>query len=813
MVIKNPNFPEVLGHEFMADTDQKARVWSGAPGRMMRIPSTAAETIGTLRLSAAVNPLQRATIPTLIDVIPEGSEMTAIPLLAKLTPNSDNVNTNWVTGTGSSSNLFAELDEDTATWPGPASVGEIKPLSAGAQYACGVDASLFNGGAAANGRIFAVSIGTILAASIGFRKLSVYLMINGNLYQPSGGPTRDVHYFGEPWEYQFGEINPDSGLPWTPADIAKFDTLANWGIRVHVAGGMTATEYPRVMALSLNVRYLNTENRVAVGVYTRPADIGTARLITVDTTALRAMPAGTANWSKPASGNFLFYWRQTASPSQYGPVVAEDLQWNGAYQDLGPDGQPAGIVYPYSSSGASPPPSTVLASQAIAYDSWGRPQEAFTGASRAAYGIVLRTTAPADSVDSQPYRMDLSDLVLFRSGSGITGQRLTPASTQTYVGIRLPIIPPATATSTLTATVNLTAGGAQQGGTFTITAAEVRAIQAGTGGVRYVTGFFVGGNPTLTAATQYEIRLSVTGSADWIVYAPDCSLGAGTGFGGTTDGALIAGSHVTTRDTSVTLIRQPNPPTGVTAALANKAITVGYVAAQVPTRQVVNVAWTPPVSGMGANFYRYELERQEDSGTWMRIAHFYQSAANSYQDPETQRATLTGYRIRAVGKDGRITSWVTSNNVTPTTTGLLLILTSAHNPSMEVCYFYDRESAYLVLSNQRDETVLIHGAKNAVVFMERDDRGVGFQCNIWVNQVSLTGKGGANVLTPLLNLIRPAADGSLPVPYVCMLDNQGTRIMGHVSVEEVPQLQPAHRYTAQITVTPTHSVPVPVEVP
>jgi hypothetical protein len=446
-----------------------------------------------------------------------------------------------------------------------------------------------------------------------------------------------------------------------------------------------------------------------------------------------------------------------------------------------------------------------MASQTIAHDQWGRPQEPFTGVSRAAYGLVLRTTAPADSVDSWPYRMDLADLVLFRSTTGTTGQRFTPASTQTYVGLRLPIVPPASGSSTLTARIFLT-GGAQQGGDFTITADTVRAIAPGGGGVRYVTGFFPAGIP-LTLATQYEIRLSVTGSADWVVMAPDCSLGPTTGFGSTTDGAIINGTHTTTRDMSVNLIRQPSPPTALTPALVNIA-TSTYVAAQgVPTLRHVNVTWTIPGVSMGANFYRYELERQEDSGTWNRVAHFYTAATASWPDRECPRNTVVGYRIRVVGKDGRISAWATSATVTPTTTGLVVILTSNHSTGLEVAYFYDKESSYLILSEEGKETIRIAGSDLSVVFSEAEDRGVGWATKIWVNQAQLTGKGGTNVLTPLLALLRGA------VPYVCVLDNQGSRFMGDVSIDEVPQLQPQHRYTAEIRVIPTHEVPVPVEVP
>lgn len=816
MVQYNPDFPSVLGNQFLATTDQKNRVFAGAPARMLRLPSTTAETIGALKLSACVDPLVRSSIPTLIDVIPEGSEITALPNLAQLVPNSDNVNTGWTTDAGSSSNLFQSIDEATDQWPGPASVGHIRAQAPALEYACGVDASLFNGGAAANGRIFWVAVQAILAANTGFRKLSVKLLIDGVLYDPAGGATRDVHGYGAMQSFWWGEINPATGRPWTPSDIAQFDIQSDWGIRVRSDGAATTSHYPEVMALSLNVSYLNTENRVAVGVWNRPTDIGTSRLLNITTDTLRSMPSGAANWSKPGTGNFLYYWRQTVSPSQYGPAVADDVRWNGLYQDLGPDGQPAGIVYPLQSTGVSPPPAASIASQTIAHDQYGRPQDAFVGTSRAAYGLVLQTTAPADSVDSQPYRLDLADLVAFRSTTGITGQRFVPASTQTFAGFRLPIIPPTTGTSTLTVSLFAT-GGAQVGTSFTTTADVVRKIGANTSGVRYLTGNF----PTtgaLTGAVQYEIRLSVTGSDDWIVFAPDCSLGAGTGFGGATSGAIINGTHTTTRDMSVTLIQAPNPPTGLTAALTSIA-TSTYVASQgLPNVRHVNVTWTIPGAGLGSAFYRYELERQEDSGEWRRVAHFYTSSTAAWVDREAPRQTTVGYRIRAVGKDGRVSTWATSGTVNPplsasSTNGLAVILTSNHNTGLEVVYFREQESSWLVLSSQNDEMVPIDGSDLQVVFMERNTRGVGWAVNIWVNQVALAGKGGQHVLTPLLNLIRPSADGTLPVPYVCVMDDQGTKIMGHVSIEDVPQMRPQHRYTAQLTVTPTNSVPVPVEVP
>jgi hypothetical protein len=814
----NPGFPDVLGNEGLYTRDQKSRVWSGAPARWLRLPSTTAETISALKMSAAVNPLSRASIPTVVDICLEGNEYVALPKLAKLLPNSDNVNTGWTDQAGGTASLFNNINEDSAQWPGPADDGVwVQATSTGKEYAHGVDATLFNGGAATNGRIFFVGVGAILAANTGFRQIACKLLIDGVLYDPAGGSIREVHGYGKLYEFYWGEINPATQRPWVPSDIAKFDLETDCGVRYYSYGPATSSHYPKIMASSLNVRYLETENRVAVGVYRRPEDIGNDWLVNVTTDALRALPGGAANWSKPVSGNFLYGWRQSASPAVYGPVVGTDVRWNGLYQDLGPDGEPPGIVYPLQSTGDVPPPAGAMCSQAIAYDIYGRPQERFAGTSRATYALALvRQADGLNSVDSQPYRLDLADLVQFKQGTGITAQRFTPASSQAYAGFRVPIIPPF-ADCTLTVSVHRVSDGVQMGGNFQITAANVGKIKHGEAGLRYLTGFF-SSPASLVGGTQYEVRLASTltgaGVDNWIIMGPDSSLAPTTGFGGTTSGAVIAGVHQTSRDLSINLIKQPDPPTGCTATLANVPITTPYLAAQIPTRQSVNVAWTVPASGMGSLFRRYELEHSEDLGvTWHRIANINNSAITSRAHREAARNTTNRYRIRAVGKDGRVSTWATSGDVTPTTTGLVVILTSDHEPTLEVAYFYEKDSSFLVLSTEGDETVHIHGSGPPVVFMEPEDRGVGWQVNIWVNQASLVGKGGEHVLTPLLNLIRPDPEtGELRVPYVCVMDNQGSRFLGHVSVSEVPQLQPAHRYTAQITVTPTSAEPVPVEV-
>jgi hypothetical protein len=810
MVDWNPNFPDTFGLEWLTTRDQKNRVFAGTPARMQRIRSTAAETISSLKMSATVDPLVKSSIPTMIDVFEEGNEFVGTPKLTRLIPNSDNTNDGWTTEAGGSSNIFNSINEQTARWP-VSDPSDIRTTTPTTVYVAGVNATLFNsGGAAENGRIFWVEVGAILAANNGYRKLDLALQIDGVLYSPAGGSRRDVHGFGATYIYWWGEINPATGLPWVPADIAKFDTESDWGIyvRSHTAN---ASFFPRVMSLSLNVYYSETENREAVGVWRRPEDIGDERLINVETDALLTMPTGAANWAKATDTNYLFYWRQSISPSEYGPVVADDVRWNGVVQDLGPGGQPPGVVYPLTASGTPPPGSTDLASDTQAYDQFGRPQMAFRAGSRAAYALALVSlvaSLPVDSVDSQPYRLDIADLVFLRSGTGTTGQRITPGSTQSYLGVRFPVIPPTSRDGTLTVTIHRVSDSLQMGGTFSITADEVRALPQ-IDGIRYVDGFLSSG-ATLVSGTQYEIRLTTTVTQqDWLLYAPDCSLAPSTSFGGATDGAMVAGSHDTDRDMAITLIAQPDAPTGVTANAIELPVTVPDTS----TVQVehVEVEWVAPASPLGGQFFRFELERQlTDETTWTRVANLNDVTLLSFVDHLVPRGFAATYRVRQVALDGRISQWATSAAVTPQQGDYDILLTSNHDPSLEVVLdIPDQAASYSFISTDRDEILALHGADNQVVFTESENRGVGWSATIELNFGTEPAiiRTGQRLFTDLLEITR-----SRDIPFVAAMDFQGTRILGHVRPGDAQQREPGHRYTASIEVTPTYTVEVPVEV-
>jgi hypothetical protein len=799
MVNWNPSFPEVLGNEWLADVGLTTRVWAGAPAAMARYPSTVAETINSLKLSATLNPISAASVPTVIDVIEEGNEDTALFAPVYLPPNSDIQTLGWRTNAGGTTNLFATINETTKQWYGPAAADWIQNGIGNEQaYICSVDATPFKAaGSHVNGRIGFVSISAILGANTGFRKLRLGIQIGGVGYLPAGGNTREVHGYGAMYTLWYGELNPATNKPWTPADIAAFDTAGASRIYVQTVG-TSGTQYPIVYALALEVYALPVENRAAVGVWRRPEAV-TDRLTNVATDALVTVPSGAAGWSKATPKNYLFYWRQSVSPSLYGPVVGDDVRWNCIRQALPVNGQPPGF---------SPPPGGVLGAMGTAHDQFGRPTtQAFTPyPAHSVFGLAMVRSDAATSADSQPYRLDAADLASVTSTQTV-GQRVTPGSSQTYLGVRLLVIPPASGDPTLTVKIRRVSDSVQIGGTFTITGSAARALPAGSGGWRYVSGFLASG-AALVSATAYEIQVSTSTGGTWTVAMPDCSLGNTASFGGSTDGAFIGAAHQVSRELVVTLTRQPDPPTNLTATATDVAVTTFSEVAT--TVKHIGLAWTVPGVGMGAGFARYEIERQLAGGPWQRIGNVTASGGAAFTDRECPRTVQATYRIRAVGLDGRFSAWATSGNVTITDTRPMLVLSSSH-VSLYLVHLYeivdqtDAETGYPILSTERDEFVAIHGADYQVAFMEAEDRGVGWRTRLSLRQTTMTAKGLAR-FDALLDLIR-----SFDVPYVCAMDHQGNHVMGHVQASEGIQTQPDYGYTVQLDITPTHTEPVPAE--
>lgn len=821
----NPTFPDQLGLEMLLTRNQTTRVSAGSPGRMLSLPSTTSEEISDLRLSTWVNPQVRASVPTLIDVIEEGNEMLDLPTLVRLKPTSDKFVESWHGNDDGTTDLFSYIDGPTFRWPNPQSTAQsewIRTYNDRRVAVFGTEgSSLFgSGGAAENGRIAWVGVGAILGANTGFRKMGVNLLIEDEIYAPAAGSTRDVHGFGSVFEFWWGEINPHTQRPWTPADIAKFDTEANWGIRIRSGLEASISRHPQVRAIALHVQYWNDENREAVGVWRRPENM-TARLNNITTDQLVKPSSGDPNWNKKADTNYRYFWRQSISPSEYGPTVADDVRWNGGYQDLGPAGQPPNIVYPLQTTGTPPAPTDSLSSQTFNYDPFGRAvsniHDSYIGDHRSTYAIAMIRQSDANfSVDSQPYRVDLSDLVRINASSSRMAQKMTPPSTQTYVGFRMPVWPSQAPTGMqeLKVSVHVESSGTQVGGDSITDVVSVRRMPHRER-LRYLTGFF--SEPaTLNADTQYEVRLNILGGStaggtkDWIVVFPSCSLAPSASFGGTDDCAIINGLERQARDLCLTLIKQPDAPEDCIASI--DVVNVPKPDGTFAPVEHIKLDWVPG-DVLGADFRRYEIEREleTDPDEWARVAFINDEDINTWTDHTAPRVTETTYRIRSVALDGRISGWaVFSPTLSPAPIGNCpVLLTSNHATHLETVLDIDRDVSYDFFSTDNDEILQIYGTDYQVVFMENEDRGIGwsFGVKIGFGNQPPPGATGPNMFEQILAITR-----SQDIPYVVVMDPQGTRILGHVTPSDANQQQPGNVYNATLTVIPTHSDDIHVEI-
>lgn len=809
MVDWNPSYPEVLGLEWWPNQRQTTRVFASSPPRLNRITSTVTETIESLKMSATVDPLLKADTFTIMDVFEEGEEVNLPDFTPiELIPNGDVTVSTWRTQSGSSTNLYQSIDENATRWPGPAQNTWIQTTSAPQDYKCTVDASAFGaGGAYENARIGWVELYAILGANTGYRKLKATIEIAGTQYPPAGGNLRNVHGFGALYKFWYGELNPATERPWLPADIANFGTSGNSTLYLRSQEAI-ASHFPKVYAFRLVVHCVPNENRAAVGVYRRPETLTVGQVKPV-TDALLTLPAGTANWAKETGKNYTFLWRQSVCPALYGPVNADDIRWNGAFQHLGPRGVPANFAYPLTSI-ESPAPATGFASTTTNCDYNGRPippSGALPMTSQAAYGLVLQKAGGVASVDGQPYRTDLDALVSLKNGSPSAAQRFTLPTTQSYLAVKFPIVPPASGDGNLVVAVHDVSTGALVGGTFVITASAVRRLTPGRNGWRYVSGLLASA-ATLNSGVQYEVRFSTGTPQPWFLLAPDCSLGNTISIGGTTDTYASAGVANINRDLCVNLIKQPDAPVSPTATTT----TVNVAMPDLSTRAVehVTVAWGTPPVGLGTSFLRYEVERRTADDEWTRIANVNNAAVLSFVDHLAKRQVEAFYRVRVMGKDGRFSIWSETTGVTPPDGDYDVLLTSNHYPDLEVVLDQSTESSFTFRNNESNEVIQLHGADYQVVFTEEEDRGVSWSFTADVNfgDAPPPGRGGARAFDAL----RAITDSKGVIPYVGVLDFYGARVLAHVTLTNATQSSPGNVYKVTLEVTPTYVEEVPAEV-
>lgn len=806
----DPDEPGAIGNAWYPTIGSSQPVAEGQPSFWQRIVSTNAKTITSLRPAIESDPSVTDPLFTLLEVVPEGDERPSVSSV-EYTPNADEAIGSWLTNAGGSVNLWARIDDPVVFPPtGSDYIINISGLSA-------YRASMASSGFPLTARVCRLVTRAIIGldpnrTSTIPRKFtfSLFHQPSGVTYQPAGAEFVSNGLAPNPVEVNMGEINPVTLLPWSPADVRSFDA-GDWHVRVTSAASAACGAI--VVAMSLQVFYVDPENRVAVGTWQRPPG-ALPRVVETDDLVHLSAGAWVADWSKPASGAFLFNWRRAigrlVNPAA---TVASDIAWLHAYQDLGDLGNPAGISFP---------PVPGMTADQIAFDGNGLPVADFAGDSRRAARLVLRTSVPGDDDDSQPYFVRFDGTVLRTvSTSQSIGQLITPGSSQSYLGVKLVAIPPGSADGELRVGVFNATTGAQLGGTFTITADEVRALPeiAGTG-FRYVEGFLPAA-AALVSGTQYDVRLSTDiGPTDpWIVSLPDTDGNGSSSYGGTTDSARLNGTGGTLlagQDVMVQLLIQPAAPTNLRTEVQKVPLSGGGALCTPEATDQVTVFWT--ATTLAGSFARYEIERltQDVGAAWQPIAVISSSEALAHwTDLTPPRNRDVKYRVRVVADTTAVSEWTTGAWVRPASYGAEMIFTSNHEPGMQVVVDYEPTKATDFPDYDTDVEVPIYGSPNVVAFHEPEDRGIITKVRLIVAaEVGPCDDLGVpipddKVWNPLRAITRA------PLPYVVVLDARGNATQATVTLSSGETVYDDGRlafYWCEATIRPVGSgAPTPVE--
>lgn len=798
----NPNSPSTVGEEWLANLygtwDVAAQgAWA------QRIRSRAAETINRLGVwmvtpFSPIAPNNGRDI-VLMEIIPAGSEIPSGTVSTfTYAPSADTTVTNWVNQAASAVNIFNVIDEGVAT---PNIADYIVSTNPGSDlYRC----RFASGGFSATARVLGLQFRLALVSPpfSGGANLTVqlyhipsttaYLPSSPYVSIPADGQTKTI-------TITLGDINPNTGLPWTPADIIAFSS-GTWALQVQqAANGLNSL---RIVAAELQVIAQSVENRVAAATWVASAGLTYSANIFQYSNAFVALPGAGASWAKPLSGDFTVLLRR--------PVDASII-W-------GVSGTPHNPVFPWLSAQvasvetASAVPG--VASAIPVLDAYGQVTSIdFTSATRGrTIPLIVSTSAPTTSQDSLPYYLtnDLTHMPGINNAQTVTQQFTAPASA-TFDFIRLEL-KPGLASQAVLIKVKRVSDNVQFGNTITVTAAAAAALAAqGNGFVIFAT---TGVGAVLVSGTRYYIELtsadSTTLGLGWqTVLIGDASMGGGTGsslatFGGATDTALVAGVAKTELDMPFALAQLPATPAGLAVAVQN-VVPASFKVAQgcgIPTVQAVRVSWT--ATALGATWTRYEVQRTENGGTtWKDIAWGTSAEANViFTDYESPRGVNVQYRIRVVRSDGAISNYTAASaGVTCQPYGCEMIFVSNESQSLVVAYNREPELKYGFIAPQRDQFWEIYGADYAVAFMESEDPGIAVGALLTVNFATLPPVDDVTVFSPLRSMCRA------PVSYVCVLDFSGSRFFAHVQFPTGTWTEPGYNYHADVMITEITGTP------
>jgi hypothetical protein len=773
----NPAAPSILGFEWLVDTYGT----TGVP-YAQRIRSTGAETIN--RLDSLAGPTVSDSSRLFAEIITAGNEVPSGSVqVAKYEPNSDVLVTNWTSSGLTTTNLYTFIDEGVDTY----NVADW--ITAPGSLANSYKMSFGSAGFSSSARVLNVTFrmrAAVQSAGGGIVEVSFMQRASGTRWKPFGwqASCSAIYSASQLFEIDLGEVNPATGLPWTPVDIQGFDngTSVNC-MELEAASGNPANVI--VIACELQVTYQTVENRVACAVRKKSDTVNRFP-------AFCALPTAGATWAKPASGDFTVMYRQPHDT--FGPVSPQQftLQWlASATQDC----VVPGVVSAY--------PSVDMYGQITAVD--------FTGATNSrTNAVLLWNSGPAISNDSLPYALATDTAHGPYIDAFTTIQQTFTGGTGSYSFIKL-ILDPQAATAALLVKIKRVSDNAQFGSTITIQANDVALDTPTAGNWRVWTDTFL--TPaTLVAGTRYYVELSTAdispfGTGWHTVLSGDSGLAGGPAtFQGTTDFAIVAGVSKTDFDMPFKLIIPPAAPTGLLAAITQ---TTNHINAPmqgcVPgTISAAVVGWTG--TALGGGFGAYRLQRGVASeGIWADIAVINEESTHTFTDYELVRTVEQQYRLRVERSDGVTSAWsAPSSSVVAPVTGCEMLFVSNVDPLLNCAYDYEPGLEYTFVAPQRDEIVEIYGSNFAVAFMEPEDAGITIAARLVVNFGVVPNVRDVSIFDPIRVISRA------PLPYVCVMDYVGNQFFAHVQLMKGEWDAPnAHSYHGDIQITQVSGIPSP----
>jgi hypothetical protein len=751
----NPNKTATLGLEFMPVFGGLVNI--DAPSKMIGTSwdQSVSQIVGTVAV-----PNTGISVRGGVYVVEAYDNETAVGDLAAVgvdaVPNEDVTDGTWKNEAGNNTNIFDSINEGN-----PGTTANYASVSGTASQLV----QRFNTGSLTltGKRIVGLRLGIRYALG-STSVLSAGLNLSGvdyPLLQNLSGPRSDS------WIYAYSYYNPSTKKPWTIADVQALDTTDEFWLTGQSKAGVWSAVV--VYDVTLTV-YTVAETRLAFATLDDSASalaVGNNTLPAWNATGNMTTPTGGA-WTKDGTGRHLFTVRRLS------PTGSMSIPFVDTMSPV------AGVGTPFSLFNSWMP---TLDSQ------WSFPTAMGSALSRL-HAFVLRTTVPADSVDSLPY-VKLQTALVYTGRNA--EQEFSNAAVAAYGILRFWAYMRAGQTANLDVKIKRRSDNVQFGTTYSLTPALWATTSQKVPGADPTFGWGlvqvqIPASATLAAATQYYIEFSSAAAVatSWGVLALDSpgSTGSVATFGGTTDEPTYNGVvDVPTADLLVTLSTIPVAPASMTAALGTQAVgeTVNCVTA-IPR---ADLSWA--TTSLAGSFTRYEIQRSEDAGaTWMDIAWVTVESVAAWKDYEAKRGIAATYRIRVVRSDGAVSPYTAAGaSVTkPLLAGTgayatTMYLVTNYNPTQNLAYEYRPGKNYDF--NEADEQTRqgAYGRDYQLAANPLENRGVTAHWTLIVGADDKLPTGGGlgwNAYTPLRNLARAV------IPYICVLDHRGNRMLAALRV-------------------------------